>query len=109
MRHVLFISILAFASAIPAHAELPLARADFVRCMSHVERASQAAMFNKPFRDEVKQAMACDVPNASQLSPAQLDQLSRVFAMLEVQIEAPSATAHMQVIQEVQAFLRILE
>lgn len=89
--------------------EPPLTKADYVRCLSHMERASQQAMFKEDFRNDAAKAMECDTERMSSLTTEQILQYARASEMFLVQIQAPSAIAHMQVSLESQKFLMMLK
>ncbi len=103
---ILLFSAITFPTASAMSA--PLDKADYIRCMSYVERISQAAMLKQPRRDDIAKATACTNDAAQSLSDDQRAKLAYVYKLLTIQLEAPSATAHMQLLREVNAFLELL-
>lgn len=86
-----------------------LEKADYVRCMSYVERISQAAMLKQRWtRDDLKKAMACTDDLGQNLRPDQREQLVYVYQLFAVQLEAPSATAHVELGSAIHKFLRLI-
>lgn len=111
---VLFAAAVVAAMLVPtvgaqSTSDPPLQRLDYVRCMSHVERASQAAMFKQPTRADVAKALECNARNTTELTQPQLEALAEVYSLLKIQLEAPSATVGMEIVQAVQRFLRMIE
>lgn len=104
---MIFMGLIALSLSLNA-AEVPLEKADYVKCMGHVERASQAALLKKSKQGDVDGAMACTDDALQRLSPEQRQQLLYVYKLLAIQIESPSATAHSQLIIEAQRFLGMI-
>lgn len=104
-----FISLALMPVAAAQDAETTLHRTDYVRCMGHVERASQAAMLSTPTAKDIDGALACNSRNTLDLSGDRLEAFLDVYRLLKIQLETPSATAHMEIIQAVQKFLRLVE
>lgn len=83
------------------------ARRDFVLCLAQVERASHRALLSQPFAVELKAANACRSQRDA-LPEAARPKLDAVYDMLDVQLLAPSATAHAQVIRANEGLLQAI-
>lgn len=83
-----------------------VARMDLTRCLSHVERSSQAAMMRQPWAEDAAYAMRCHPQHYEHLPPEQLEHLRTIYQLFQIQTEAPSATVHSELLREMQDFMR---
>jgi len=94
--------------SIPAHAK---SKTEYVKCMAHIERLSQGVMISVVALNvarESEEGMACYSPDAG-LSEQQTKLRNQVYNYYAIQLSAPSATAHTQVILAIQRFIESLD
>ncbi|KRG43203.1 hypothetical protein ARC78_07500 [Stenotrophomonas pictorum JCM 9942] len=83
-----------------------LKRIDYLRCLSNMERVSTARLMSQPAKsDEIAAAMLC-VDAYRQLDHHKASELKRVYEAFTVQLEAPSAVAHGELISASTIFMR---
>ena len=110
MRAIALAALMALPFAASGQEEkLQPTKLELVRCLSHVERASQKALLNQPTAEDLQQLGRCKNLDLDGLTSDQIRQFNAVLSMLLVQIEAPSATAHMMIISESQKLVRSLQ
>lgn len=81
-------------------------RMELTRCMSHVERASQAAMMRQPWAEDAAKAMRCHPDRYEHLPADQRGHLDTIYALFLLQTETPSVTVHTELLLEVQRFMQ---
>lgn len=90
--------------------------ADYFLCTAHMERASMNLIMERPAdaAKELEGAKICHIgPDDPRewvnLDAPQLIQLSKVVALMAIQLKAPTANVHMQLTDEIGVFIWMLD